>query len=377
MSETQNAKPGTVLVFAGPSGGHLFPALSFAEAWKKQDPSARLFLVTSEKAGPLTKAFTPGIFEDVVYLNNFPSVQGISLRSAGFLLKLARAFGASYRHLTRLKPDLSVGFGSYVSFPGMLLSAWKKIPTVIHEQNAVPGKATQWLAGHADGAAVSFPETLENAKLRRREVTGLPLRSRFYQSLSSPRTAPANGRVKLLIVGGSQGASFLNRTILDAFSLLNSEEKNKIAVTHITGEKDLVSVTETYRKQGLEAKVFPFFEKMESLYPEADLALTRAGANTLFELAMFRVPAVVIPYPHAGGHQADNARYFEKRGAVRVELESSLTPESLAAVLRELVADEDGRRRMSEAMGKLACPEAPEKTTHFALDVFIHKRRAE
>lgn len=359
-------------VFAGPSGGHLFPALAFSEALKAKHPEARIFFITSHKGRLLTEGFPPAIFEEIIFIENFPSSPGISLRTFAFLLKLARAFKESFRSLSRIKPDMSIGFGSYVSFPGLILSSWKKIPTLIHEQNQVPGKANVWLAGHMDAVAVSFKNTFQGGRLKSLNFTGLPLRSRLVdaaQKLEKEqafRALPAADKFRILVVGGSQGAQFLNQTILKAFSHLSPEEKEEFAVTHITGKTDFEAVSKAYSAEGVKARIFPFFEKMEALYAETDLAVCRAGANTLFELALFKVPAIVVPYPHAGGHQLENATEFVNRRAIFCEPESALTDERLISLIRKLKSDEALRSRMSSAMKDAAVPDAPERLVKLA-----------
>ena len=145
-----------ISVFAGHSGGHLFPAVAFSESLRKRFPQSTILLVTSPKGRVLVERLPKGIFDRVCYLPEFPFPSGLSLRMFSFLLKLPQVFILSSQYLSKEKPDICVGFGSYVSFPGMLLSSWRKIPTLIHEQNLIPGKATNWLAKHADCVAVSF-----------------------------------------------------------------------------------------------------------------------------------------------------------------------------------------------------------------------------
>lgn len=360
-------------VFAGPSGGHLFPALSFSECLKSKHPEARIFFITSHKGKALTEGFPSGIFEEIIFIENFPSSPGISLRTFAFLLKLARAFTESFRCLSRIKPDMSIGFGSYVSFPGLILSSWKKIPTLIHEQNQVPGKANVWLAGHVDAVAISFKNTFQRQNRGRLFFTGLPIRKTLVDVAQNRNTTgffetlDGGRKLRILVVGGSQGAKFLNQIVLKAFSHLSPEEKEEFAVTHITGKTDFDAVSAAYLAGNVEARVFPFFEKMETLYAESDLAICRAGANTLFELALFQVPAIVVPYPHAGGHQLENATEFVNRQAVFCEPESALTDERLISLIRKLKKDETLRVRMSSAMKDAAVPDAPERLVELAI----------
>ena len=349
-----------IAIFAGPSGGHLFPALAYAESLKDRWPQSERFLVTSRRAENFVRHFEPGLFTGVEYLREFPFPSGFSLRSVQFLLEFPRAFMDSAKFLSKTKPDLCAGFGSFVSYPGMRLAAWKKIPNFIHEQNVVPGKATRMLAKHAGLVALSFENTFQGVSLKRVETTGLPVR-RLLRDAAEKKPLQKSGPFKILVVGGSQGAHGLNRIIFDTFLRLSSEEKKIIAVTHITGQTDSDWVRQGYRENGIQAEVHAFYGKMQELYSEADMAITRAGANTLFELAVFKVPAIVVPYPFAGAHQADNAVYFEKRQALIQQAEVSLTPEWLLSRIRDLQKNMDQRKTLSLNISRLAPLHASEK----------------
>jgi len=354
-----------ILMFAGPSGGHLFPAVAVAEKLREKYPSARLWLVTSRKGAEFCARFPESLFEGIFYLPNFPSPAGFSWGTFSFVLKLAAAFTASLRIVRKIRPSAVFGFGSYVSFPGVMAGRLLKIPVIIHEQNRVPGKATAWSLRYANTAAVSFPETFSGRNLPDRVVTGLPLRRSLVQA-SKDRFERKDG-FTLLVSGGSQGARMLNRKILEAFSLMDPEEKKRIAVIHITGKSGFEEVSRGYAERGLKPEIYPFFEKMELLYVRADAAITRAGANTVFELALFGIPAILIPYPLAGGHQRENARYFEDRGAAICLEESSMGAEDLYRNLKILMQNVTQRRGMSEAMRDLAGSQAADQLADMAV----------
>ncbi len=355
-----------MVVFAGPSGGHLFPALAFAEAFLEKYPESHLWLVTGEKGRKFSSPLEAGIFQTVTYLPDFPFPAGISLRTLHFLLEFAQAFIRSSRYLSKIKPNLCVGFGSYVTYPGLRIASKRKIPVIIHEQNQVPGKATRWLIPYADCVAVTFEETLRELKNPVREVVGLPLRSELRKKAQSGQRESAPSHFRILIVGGSQGAHRLNRAALDAFSLLSPEEKKKIAVMHITGKSDFDFVTREYQKLNIQAETFPFFDRMHELYPNCDLAMTRAGANTLFELALFKRPAIVVPYPYAGAHQKENAEFFARHGAVEMREESMLNSAWLVDQIRTFQASSHLRGRMSMALEKLSSPDAASRLVEIA-----------
>jgi len=355
------ADPFVLAVFAGPSGGHLFPALAFGEAFRKKYPESKIFLVTGEKAKAFAAQLETGIFNEIKYFSDFPLPSGISLRSLRFLLELGRAFIFSSRFLSNIKPDLCVGFGSYVAYPGLVLAKRRKIPVVIHEQNLIPGKATSQLVRIADGVAVTFDETFRETPLPCRQKVGLPLRASLQGAALCEKKKGSREFFQILIVGGSQGARRLNEVVLESFSQFSSEEKGEIAVIHITGKADYERINQGYRRLGLRAEVYPFFDRIAELYQRADLAVTRAGANTLFELAAFKLPAIVVPYPYAGAHQKANADFFAVQGAVVVCEEAALDSQWLLNEIRSFQKDVNRRSQMAESLARLGVPDAAEK----------------
>ncbi len=360
-------------VFAGHSGGHLFPAAAFVDSLRERFPQSWTGLVTSRKAGPLISKLRPGLFDRVDYFPEFP----FSLKSMGSFFRFLRAFVLAFFYLRKNKVQFCAGFGSYVSAPGVLMAKFLGIPTLIHEQNLIPGMATRLLAKHADIVAVSFDETFKDLNLKRRVVTGLPLRPQLMNAAGcrgNADIAPTADFFHILVVGGSQGAHRLNELILESFSRLLPEEKKKIAVTHLTGTEDFNWVSKKYLELGIQGEVYPFYDTMEHLYPKADMAITRAGANTLFELALFKLPAVVVPYPHAGAHQYANAESFAGRGAVILEEENTLTAEKLLAQILKLKNNPEERRALSDAMAGLSHSDAGSRLAETAMNLI--ERRA-
>lgn len=361
-----------IAVFAGPSGGHLFPAVAFAESVRKISPHASILLVTSRKA--VAFRGMPGfqVFDQIVYLPNFPSPDGFTWRTLRFLISFPAAFWKSWLILRSERPDLCVGFGSYAAYPGLRLASLLKIPSLIHEQNLISGKATQWLARHVDFVATTFEKTFQNEHLKAHETVGLPIRGDLIEaSLVHNGQKLFPGHFTILVVGGSQGAVRLNRAMTQAFFEWKTREKFKLAVIHITGENDVQRVTESYRKLGMPHQVHVFHPRMADLYPQADIAVTRAGANTLFELALFRLPAIVIPYPHAGGHQLQNAEPFRRAGAVWVEEEDAVlsSPERIYCKLEELIENQSHLQLMRDALQGLAKPQAANRIAEIAFEL--------
>lgn len=326
-------------VFAGPSGGHLFPAVAFAESYRELRPDENILLVTGRRAHAFKTLFSTDLFNEIIYVEDFVFTRGMSpgqfFRAFGsFLTAAIRTAEIFFRY----SPRLAVGFGSYVSLPGIFLAWIFRIPILLHEQNVVPGKATRCLSPLADAVALSFEETrLPRTRGKKISVSGLPLRCRLKQAAGLPKPEKQDARLWFLIVGGSQGAANLNRLAWETFSLLNPEEKAKIAVIHITGEKDYAEAKSRYEAIGLCAEIFSFHEHLEDCYRKADFAITRAGANTMFELALFRLPAVVVPYPYAMNHQRENAEIFAAKNAIILQDEKKISPDWLVRTMRDFI----------------------------------------
>ncbi len=356
-----------VAIFAGPTGGHFFPAFAFLEAFKNRHPDAEILFVTGERGRFLTAQYPQPGGTRFEFLPDFPFPRPKKLNFIVefffFLIKLTRAFLQSGKLVNQFQPDLCVGFGSYVAFPGIWIGRNKKIPTLIHEQNQRVGRANAWLARLADRMAVSFKDTEAASGSPRLLWTGLPLRSSLLERASQRQSFPSPDPEKftILVLGGSQGASSLNRLWSEAVHSMSREEISRIAVIHITGNKDFEGVRAMYLAKEIEAMVSPFYEKMEDLYPQTHLAITRAGASTLFELALFELPAVIFPYPHADTHQELNARSFEKEGAIVFFSEKGCTGPYLKQKVFQILDAPAIRNRMVEGLRRIARPDASEK----------------
>lgn len=357
-----------ISIYAGPTGGHLFPAQSFAECLRKKAPNVQLALVTSRRAKGLVRNMPDGIFERICYLPDFGLPHKIlSFKTIKSMLLLPFLFGQAFLNLLFFKPQLCVGFGSFVSYPGMMTAHALKIPTLVHEQNIIPGKATHWLALNMDVLAVSFEGTRLPAGVKNIRTIGLPLRTFITNRpiLAHKREK----RLNILVVGGSQGAHGLNEIVVASFARLSHEEREKIAVTHITGEIDRDWVSGQYRAINLASEVHSFFRDMVELFQKTDLAVTRAGANTLFELAFYGIPAFVVPFPYAGGHQRFNAEAFAVTGALEFHNEEPDAVNWLTAKFRAVLGDENMLKPMANAMKNLAKPNATEDLVDLALSL--------
>lgn len=365
-----------LVVYAGPTGGHVFPAQSFSEGFRKRFPDSRIDLVTCHRAGPLVEKMPQGIFDAIFYLPEFGFPGGFSWKTLKPFFLLPYLFFQAFLLLKRTKPDLCVGFGSFVSYPGMMTAHGLKIPTLVHEQNKVPGKATHWLVPHMDVVAESFEGTRFLQKPKVLHTVGLPLRSFILDAAAKVRVGSAPRPLNLLVIGGSQGAQGLNTIVADAIAALSDEERSKIAVIHITGKQGLPWVTERYEQLAVSSEVHPFYSAMGELFLRADLAITRAGANTLFELAAFGIPAFVIPYPHAGGHQKYNAQSFAEKGGLIFHEENSAAKDWLVAHLKNTIEDPRSLAGTAKAMRELAKPESTDELIEIARELIeTHENR--
>jgi len=347
-----------ILVAAGSSGGHIFPALAFLESLRLKLPEAETLLILPEKnavsriqAGAQKVSYTcispfklrPG-FKNVVGLYNF-------LKGSWQSLFIILSF----------RPDLVVGFGSLASVPAVLLAWLFRIKVVIHEQNVIPGRANKLSAIFADRIAVSFPKTQEYfSKYRNKTaVTGNPLRKEMV-ILKKNKALDFFGfhpqKFTVLVVGGSQGSSSINDAFIKAVSGLSL--KDKLQVIHISGAQDYESIKQRYQGSGIEVRVFAFLKQMQYAYSAADLALSRAGATTITELMLFQLPAIILPYPHAYQHQLANARILENAGCALIIEERRLDNDGLRLEMERLMNNRDRLESMRSAYGKLFIPGA-------------------
>jgi UDP-N-acetylglucosamine--N-acetylmuramyl-(pentapeptide) pyrophosphoryl-undecaprenol N-acetylglucosamine transferase len=254
------------------------------------------------------------------------------------------AFAQSARAIFRVRPDVVLGMGGYISFPGGMMAAVLARPLVLHEQNSVAGLANRVLARLADKVLVAFPGALSNA-----EWTGNPIRQEIVK-LPAPeqRFRGRAGNLKVLVVGGSLGAQALNETVPRALALM--PESQRPEVTHQSGQKHLAALESEYRKAGVSATLLGFIRDMSNAYASADLVICRAGALTVSELAVAGIASVLVPFPHAvDDHQTSNARYLSDQSAAVLIPQAELTPRKLADLLlgitRETLLDMANRAR--------------------------------
>ena len=353
------------LLIAEGSGGHLIPALQTAQALARAGVRVQLWYASRRQTAPLAEAVAQEASDASIELH---PLEGHG--STGTLGRCVAWWQEAQRCLQVFAPDVVVGFGGWVSMPVLVAARMHRVPSVLHEQNVVMGRANRWLSRWVDRVAVSFRAT--PAAVRRPVVvTGLPVRPRIgrvARSESLRHFGWQPDRPTLLVLGGSQGARPLNRLMRDLLPQLSERERATWQFVHITGHADEETVRAAYAAHQMTAWVAPFFSAMELAYAQADLVVSRAGASTIAELARCGLPAIFIPYPHAGGHQLVNARIAESAGAGLVIEESRATPERLLRDLRRLLDDREVRQRMGRRMRVLDHPEAAERLRDVVLD---------
>jgi len=315
----------TALVMAGGTGGHIFPGLAVAEALRER--GWRVHWLGAP--GSMEEKLVPPrgfAFEPV----QFGGVRGKGPATLALLpMRLLRAFLQSIAVVRRVKPDVVVGLGGYITFPGGMMSVLLGKPLVLHEQNSVAGLANKVLASVADRVFTAFPNVLKKA-----QWVGNPLRAAFLsQGEPAARFAGRSGPLKLLVVGGSLGARALNAVVPKALALIAPAERPR--VTHQSGAKQIDELRANYAAAGVEGELTPFIDDTAEAYADADLVVARAGASTVTEIAAVGAAALFVPFPSAvDDHQTTNARFLVDAGGGWLVQQTELTPELLADLLK-------------------------------------------
>lgn len=325
MSKTRCA-----LVMAGGTGGHIFPGLAVAEALRRQGWRVHWLGAPDSMEADLVppRGFA---FETV----NFGGVRGKGAATLLLLpLRLLRAFAQCVGIIRRVKPDVVLGLGGYITVPGGLMAAALGKPLVLHEQNSVAGMANRLLAHVADRMFTAFPGVLPKA--RRVQWVGNPLRPEFWQYPGpAERFAGRSGPLRVLVVGGSLGAQALNTVVPQALALIPPECRP--VVLHQSGAKQIEALRANYAAAGVQAELTPFIHDMARAYAEADVLICRAGATTVTEVAAIGAAAVWVPFPHAvDDHQTANARFLVDQGAGWLLPQTEMSPEALSKLLQNM-----------------------------------------
>ncbi len=350
--------PRTLLVMAGGTGGHVFPGLAVAHALR--DAGWKIVWLGNRA----------GMEATLVPKHDIPMefIQFGGLRGKGLLTKfllplnLLRAFWQSIGALRRVRPDVVLGMGGYITFPAGMMASLLGRPLVLHEQNSIAGLANKVLAKVADRVLCAFPDTLPGS-----EWTGNPVRDEVTQLLApEARYDQRTGPLRVLVVGGSLGAAALNDVVPKAIALL-PQDKRPI-VTHQAGVKQIDTLRANYAQAQVSAETLPFIDDMAQAYADADLVICRAGAMTVSEVAAAGVAALFVPFPHAvDDHQTTNAMFLSKQGAALLVQQNELTAQGLAKLIAGLSRPQlKDMARMARALAK---PEATRRVAEICREM--------
>ena len=348
----------TIMIMAGGTGGHVFPALAVAEYLREQ--GWRVVWMGARTG--MEASLVPGHGYDIAWVR-FTGLRGKGLVRAVLLpLNLLVAFWQSARAILARRPDVVLGMGGYISFPGGMMASLFNRPLAIHEQNSVAGLSNKVLARLADRVLQAFPDALPGAQLSgnpvRREIAALPAPHARYGA--------RDGRLRLLVLGGSLGARALNEVVPLALALLPEDARPE--VTHQAGAQHIDAVRAGYAAAGVRVNASAFIDDMAGCYGEADLVICRAGALTVAELACAGVASILVPFPHAvDDHQTANAKFLSERGAAVLLPQAELSAQRLAELMRGLTRER--LLGMAENARSLGKPEATETVARACMEL--------
>ncbi|EDP64774.1 N-acetylglucosaminyltransferase, MurG [alpha proteobacterium BAL199] len=351
---------GPILLAAGGTGGHVFPAKALADALLAR--GHRVGLVTDRRGTA---------FETASGQLEVHRIRAAGIAGRGLLAK-AKAVGELFigyfearRLIRNLNPAVVVGFGGYASVPTVLAAAARKIPVVLHEQNAVLGRANRLLAARADAIAVSFADVEKVSASDRRKLvlTGNPVREAIRQVRGAAVTPLADDApIAVLVTGGSQGASVFADLVPAAIALLPENLRRRLRLSQQARDAEFDQVVEAYRTIGVDADVRRFFDDMPARLVDARLLICRSGASTVAENTVAGRPALLVPYPHAiDDHQTANARAVATAGGARVLPQATTDAATLARVLTEILGDPSMLASMTSAARSAGVPDAVDR----------------
>ncbi len=356
----------SIMLAAGGTGGHLFPAFALAEELKRRD--IVVDLMTDMRGDRYGSGFPARTIYQV------PSAT-LASRSpvdiAKTMLALARGMRAAFAILGRVRPAAVIGFGGYPTYPPLVAARLRGIPTAIHEQNAVLGRANKLLAKRVTAIATSFERTkfLDGKLVEKVVLTGNPVRQAVMDEAVRPYEAPAaDDVIRLLIFGGSQGARFFSDTVPLALFALPDHIRTRLRVVQQAREEDIERVSEAYSEANISADIAPFFPDLPARMAAAHLVIGRAGASTVAELTVMGRPSILVPLPHAlDNDQLNNARRLAESGGAWCIEQRNLSPERLADELEKLLPAPDTLAAAAKAAKTAGRPDAVRNLADFTL----------
>ncbi|MBU0634152.1 MAG: undecaprenyldiphospho-muramoylpentapeptide beta-N-acetylglucosaminyltransferase [Candidatus Omnitrophica bacterium] len=361
-----------ILICAAGSGGHIYPALSLAHRLRREDDAVKIVFLTAKRQIE-KKIFQESDFETFeIDFIGLPKKDGsnlfyLCLKNLNFLLKFIKESIKVFKFLSKNKFDIVIGFGGAGSIGAVLGAKILAIPTLIHEQNLVPGRANRFLAGFSTAVATSFEESGKYFKRKNAVFTGNPIRSDL-KKISKAQARKSlfldERKFSILIFGGSQGSQFINEVFVQVMRGLNGAEKEQLQLIHVTGDRDLDKTALAYSNLNVIVKTFSYFLDMSLAYSAADLVVCRSGAATICELSYYGLPAVLIPYPYARQHQIVNANFMRDKQAAFVVLQDENCAQSLIRIIRNVLQNRLLLAQMADSACGLNKDNAAEKIAH-------------
>jgi UDP-N-acetylglucosamine--N-acetylmuramyl-(pentapeptide) pyrophosphoryl-undecaprenol N-acetylglucosamine transferase len=348
---------GPVVIASGGTGGHMFPALALADEIVRR--GHRVALVVDERG----RRWVKGDYEVHVVAAAKPGL-GVLGRGVGVVQGLAQCLSL----LRRWQPSVAACFGGYASFPPAMAARLLGRPVVVHEQNAVLGKANRALARFAQLLALSFARTEHAPPLSACTlVTGNPLRGGFH---AMPAPAPADGHVRIFVMGGSQGARVFSTVLPEALALLPADLRQRLRMVQQARQEDLENVRRRYGELGIQAEIASFFDDVPARLAACDLVIARSGASTVAEVTACGRPGLYVPYAHAADdHQYANAERVAEAGGGVTLREQAASPETFADVITALVNKPERLLTMAKAAQSFARPDATSTLADLVLSV--------
>ena len=347
----------SIMIMAGGTGGHIFPALAVANEMRE----AGWRVVWLGNPDGMEARLVPQHGFEMVWVR-FSALRGKGLaRKLMLPLNLLRGFWQGLQAIRLVHPNVVLGMGGYITFPGGMMAALTGVPLVLHEQNSVAGLANKVLARVADRIVTGFPDVLKGG-----DWLGNPVRPEIA-ALPAPaeRFAGRSGALRVLIIGGSLGAQALNEIVPQGMSRLNADELPQIV--HQAGEKHIDALKAAYASVGVEAHCVPFVEDMAGAYGWADLVICRAGALTIAELAAAGVASILVPFPHAvDDHQTGNAKFLVNVGGAFLLPQTELTADSIGLIRNY---SRGQLLEMAEKARSLAKPSATVEVANLCRDI--------
>jgi len=357
-----------IMIVAGGTGGHMFPGVALAQTLSMRGYQV---VFVSDKRGADLSRENLGLPEDIDrFVISSGRLGGGILASIQGAFQLINGFSQAWRLIRRIRPIIAVGFGGYPTIPPILAAGLKGIPTVIHEQNAVLGRANRRLARGAQAFALSFNKTskLSVSGASRARVVGNPIRKEIANLASEPYLPPSN-IIQVLVIGGSLGAQVFSKIVPAAFKIISPRTRLKFSVSQQCRKEDIDEVKEIYKTLQMNVELATFFEDIPQRIAHSHMVICRSGASTVAELTAAGRPALYVPYPSAiDDHQTNNARAIEQGGGGWVFLQSEFTPGALAGWLEAALENPKGLTAVAEAAKKLGNPAAADLLADMILD---------